>query len=175
MTSKQHITDEALRGRLIEAMKNVFEGDQRRIAHALSVLGVAEEILRRETANRRVVQAAAILHDIGIHEAHRKHGSTGGRYQELEGPPIARPILDACHFEAAERDHVLQIIANHHSVGNMDTVEFRILWDADWLVNIPEEFPGLEAPQLRQKIDTIFKTPCGKSIALETYIERNRQ
>ena len=49
-----------------------------------------------------MVRAAAILHDIGIHEAERKHGSSSGRLQELEGPPIARAILEASNVDLAD-------------------------------------------------------------------------
>lgn len=34
-----------------------------------------------------------MLHDIGAAEALRRHGSVEGRYQELEGPAVARDIL----------------------------------------------------------------------------------
>ena len=50
-----------------------------------------------------VVRAAAVLHDIGIREAERKHGSSAGKYQEVEGPPIARRILEKLSVDP-ERD-----------------------------------------------------------------------
>jgi len=69
-------------------MRKLFGEDQKRIDHALSVLSFAEQILNDEPGDREVVVAAALLHDIGIHEAERKYGSSAGRYQEIEGPPI---------------------------------------------------------------------------------------
>ena len=63
-------------------MQGLFGNDQRRIDHALAVLGHAEAILATEpAADAEVVTAAAILHDIGIQEAERKHGSSAGRWQ----------------------------------------------------------------------------------------------
>ena len=85
--------DESLADSLIQEMKNVFGADQKRISHALEVLGHAERILSKEEADPLVVKAAAILHDIGIQAAERKHGSNAGPYQEQEGPSIAREIL----------------------------------------------------------------------------------
>jgi len=81
------------REKIIAKMKKTFGTDQRRINHALSVLKYAEAILEDEQAERLTVTAAAILHDIGIQEAERKHNSNAPRFQELEGPPIARDIL----------------------------------------------------------------------------------
>ena len=48
---------------------------------------------KKKKGNLAVILSAAYLHDIGIHEAERKYQSTAARYQEEEGPPIAREIL----------------------------------------------------------------------------------
>src|SRR5512143_1837144 len=121
------------------AMEEYFGEDRRRIGHALKVAGFAERILRHEPGNRELVLAAAYLHDIGIHEAERKHGSTAGNLQEIEGPPIAREILSSLGYETAFVDEVCEIIASHHSPGEVDTDNFRVIWDSDWLVNIGDE------------------------------------
>ena len=87
----------SLTNRLTEAMKNEFGNDHKRISHSLSVLNHAKDILREEGGNPLVVIASALLHDIGIQEGERKHGSSAGKYQEIEGPPIAREIMkDLC-------------------------------------------------------------------------------
>jgi len=164
-------TDE-LRARLTAAMKEVFGEDRRRVRHTLSVLDYAERIARHEPGSREVVVAAAILHDIGIHEAQRRHGSAAGPYQELEGPPIARGILRDLGAEEALVEHVCRIVANHHSARDIDTPEFRIVWDADWLVNLSEQAAGGGAPSLRERIESVFKTPTGKRIAGEELLER---
>ena len=59
-----------------------------------------------------------------------------------------------------------RIIANHHSAKNIDTLEFRILWDSDWLVNIPEEFPSLSQEKMAKLINKVFKTDTGRKLAL---------
>ena len=164
------LRDETLCDALIKEMKQVFGEDQRRIRHALAVLDSAELILKQEKANPLVVKAAAVLHDIGIHEAETKHGSAVGKYQEIEGPPIARRILEALQVDPAAIDHVCQIIANHHSARDIDTPEFRILWDADWLVNIPDEFPQAERSRLEEIIARVFKTGAGRHLAEALYL-----
>jgi len=96
----------SLADQLIEAVKVQFGDDRKRITHALSVLDLAEQILRQEDADARVVIAAAVLHDIGIQEAERKHGSSAGKYQEKEGPPIAERILRDLRFDETTVRHV---------------------------------------------------------------------
>lgn len=158
-----------MRSLLITAMQDVFGDDTRRIEHALAVLDHAEFLLTAEPGDELTVIAAAVLHDIGIHEAERKYDSCAGRYQEIEGPPIARKILKRLAIDAARIDHICKIIANHHSARDIDTPEFRIIWDADWLVNIPEEYPQYSPEERRRLIEKVFRTPTGCQRALALY------
>lgn len=160
-----------MRDKLIDDMKKVFAGDQKRIDHALSVLDYAEQIHAVEGGDPLIVRAASILHDIGIREAERKYGCSAGKYQEIEGPPIARKILTKYDLDEAVMEHICRIIANHHSGKEIDTLEFKILCDADRLVNIPEEFPDKERETLQKLIDKVFKTHSGRQISVELFLE----
>ena len=133
-----------MREELLKEMEEYFGDDQKRINHARRVLGYAEEILEKEEGkgDREVVEAAAILHDIGIHEAERKYGSTGGHYQEIEGPPIAQKILRKINFPDGKIAEVLEIIAHHHTPGKIETVNFNVLYEADRRVNLEETKEG---------------------------------
>lgn len=114
-------------------MKQYFGNDQKRINHALKVLKYAEG------GDRDVVVAAAILHDIGIHEAERKYNSNAGKYQEIEGPPIAKEILEKIDdFPKEKIPEVLDIIAHHHHPRKEETENFKILYAADCKVNREE-------------------------------------
>ncbi|OHB67277.1 MAG: hypothetical protein A2Y77_07630 [Planctomycetes bacterium RBG_13_62_9] len=160
----------ALTQALIQDMQRVFGDDRRRIDHALAVLEYANRIHAVEGGDADVVQAAAVLHDIGIQEAERKYGSSAGRYQEIEGPPIAEPILRARGLDEQRVAHVCRIIANHHSARGIDTPEFRILWDADALVNLGEVFQDGTGGDRTATINRIFKTETGRAIALSLYV-----
>ncbi len=161
-----------LRDKLIDETKKVFGADVKRINHALSVLDYAEKIQQVEGGDPLVVKAAAILHDIGIAKAESKYGSSAPKYQEIEGPIIAREILGKYELDNETIEHVCRIIANHHSAKNIDTIEFRIVWDADWLVNIPDEFHITDKAKLKQIIDKTFKTCKGRQIAIELFLEK---
>ncbi len=155
---------------LIREMKAVFRRDQKRIGHALAVFQHAKALVRTEGGDPRVVLAAAVLHDIGILEAERKHGSAAGRYQEIEGPPIARKIMEDIDLDAETIEHVCRIVGSHHSAKDIDTTEFRILWDADWLVNLREEHPRADGDELGELVERIFKTESGKAKATELFL-----
>ena len=124
-----------MKQKIIKQMESYFGRDQKRIRHAHRVLGFAEELLKTEAGDREIVEAAAVLHDIGIHAAEKKHGSTAGKYQEIEGPPIAEHILKKIGYPENKMDEVLQIIAHHHRPGIVNTANFNIIYQADCMVN----------------------------------------
>ena len=89
---------------VLKTMIEYFGNDILRINHALKVYGFASTICRSETANRDtidIIEIAAVLHDIGIHVSEKKYKSSAGKYQEIEGPPIARKMLEKMNLPAA--------------------------------------------------------------------------
>lgn len=164
------MSDEDLKTALLQAMTAYFGKDRRRIDHAAKVTAYAEKLLEPEGGDYPVVIAAAILHDIGIHEAERKYGSTSGKYQEIEGPPIARRILTNLGFPPNQIEEVCDIIGHHHSPGKITSRNFAILYDADWLVNLRDEFGIQYRDKLVGVIEKVFLTESGKALARELYL-----
>lgn len=156
-------------------MESYFDGDTKRIDHAHKVTEYAEKLLEQEDGDFQVVIGAAVLHDIGIHEAEIKHGGTSGKYQEIEGPPIARRILSELEFEASQIDGICEIIAHHHSPGEITTKNFGILYDADWLVNLLDEYDIKDQQKLENIIDRVFLTQTGKALARTIYLKDKSQ
>lgn len=167
--------DVSLTDKLVKAMKAEFGDDQKRITHALEVLEAAEELLKQEDAKPRVVVAAALLHDIGIQQAEREHGSTPARYQEQEGPPIARRILEDLKVDEDTIKHVCRIVGSHHSANDIDTTEFRVVFDADWLVNMPAERDESSTEKLRGLVENTLRTKAGRAVAAERLSTSTRQ
>jgi HD superfamily phosphodiesterase len=157
---------------LVRAMTAYFGDDEKRIQHALKVTANAETLLQTEGGDCRVVIAAAVLHDIGIHTAEAKHGSASGKFQEIEGPPIAREILDRLGFPAKETAEICEIIGHHHSPGKIDTQNFKILYDADWLVNLADEYDIRDHAKLEKIVARVFLTAAGRNLAREMYLRR---
>ncbi len=63
-----------------------------------------------------------------------------------------------------------RIVGSHHSARDIDTTEFRIIWDADWLVNIPDECGRMDKDKLREFIDRVFKMNKGREMAVEIFL-----
>ena len=156
-----------LKDSLLKEMKQYFGEDESRISHAVEVTRFAEEILKGEDGDEDVVIASAILHDIGIPESERKYGSSAGHYQEVEGPPIARRILEKYNLPKAFIDEVCEIIGNHHSPGKVDTINFRIVYDADCLVNFGDRLREKDEQSRIKLVEKVFSTATGKEMAYE--------
>ena len=159
-----------IRKALMGAMESYFGADAKRINHARRVTEYAERLMEKENGDRVIVLGAAVLHYIGIHQAERKHGSSSGKYQEIEGPPIARDILVKLGFQPAQVDEICDIVAHHHSPGKVNTLNFKIVYDADWLVNLKDEYDIQDRKKLATIISRVFLTETGKALAREAYL-----
>jgi hypothetical protein len=155
-----------------KAMEEYFGDDRKRIDHALKVTGFACMIMEQEPANPDLVVATALLHDIGIREAERKYNSCAGNLQEIEGPPVAREILSKIRFKEEFIAEACEIIASHHSPGEVDTENFRVIWDADWLVNLGEECDLSDPEKTEKIISKTFQTRTGRRLARQIYLKR---
>lgn len=160
---------------LLFEMERYFGHDTKRIRHAKKVLGYAQQLLEKEKADPLVVMASAILHDIGIRKAQEKHKSSADNYQEIDGPPIARGMMEKLQLKKEVINEVCEIIAHHHSPGEVTTINFKVLYDADWLVNLKDEFDARDKKKLSTTINKIFLTESGKELARAIYLDRLRE
>ncbi len=161
--------DNLLKDRVAIEMKRYFEKDFRRIKHASDVARYAERIVKEEGGNPAVVLPAAYLHDIGIKLAEKKYGSSEARYQESEGPPVAREILTRLRVGEAVIEEVCDIIGHHHHPKDEETLNFKILYDADLIVNLDENKKerSVDHEKLALVIERSFFTSAGKRLAKE--------
>ncbi|HPR31839.1 MAG TPA: HD domain-containing protein [Prolixibacteraceae bacterium] len=155
---------------VMQKMIFYFGDDIRRINHALKVYGFARCLAGLEGLDQeqiRVVEIAALLHDIGIKEAERKYQSTAGPYQEKEGPPVALGLLHDFPLERNTLDRIIYLIGNHHSYTKINGKDFQILVEADFLVNISEdEMPVHSIIAIRNRY---FTTETGRSFLEKMY------
>jgi hypothetical protein len=155
-----------LTGQVLLRMVRYFGEDIKRISHAFKVSGFAQAILAGEgiTGDTEfTTNLAALLHDIGIREAIRKHNSPAARFQETEGPAVARTIMNECGIKGEVVERVCYIVGHHHTYTKIDGTDFQILVEADFLVNIQEGDISMEAaPTVIKKY---FRTETGRELA----------
>lgn len=137
-------------------------GDPRRIQHFMKVHNFARTIGILEGLDDTTLftlEAAAVVHDIGIHASEEKHHSTAGCWQEKEGPPIAGELLTRLGFDPEITERVCFLVGHHHTYHDIIGLDYQILVEADFLVNLYED----DAPEtaIQQALHTIFRTKSG--------------
>ena len=165
--------EDLLKDRVAIEVKRYLKQDFKRVGHAIRVARYAEQIGREEGGNLAVILCTAYLHDIGIKEAERKHNSTAAKYQEEEGPPIAREILTRLGAKQELIDEVCDIVAHHHHPKEDETINFKSLYDADLITNLEEkqkENP-IEPEKLAGIVEKSFLTGSGANLARKVLIE----
>lgn len=147
---------------LFSAMTDYYAGDPARINHFVKVhayvrqIGLAEQL---DADTLFLLEAAALTHDIGIREAERLYGQCGGKLQERLGPPEAQKMLDSLGFAPDVTERVCFLIAHHHTLDGVDALDWRILLEADFLVNMIEE--GMKAEAIQCGREKTFRTEMG--------------
>jgi len=147
------------------AMIAYYTGDVRRINHFLKVHAFATTIGKMEALDEKslqVLEIAALTHDIGIKISEKKYGNTSGEYQQLVGPPEAEKMLKDLGVNHAIINEVCWLIEHHHTYDNIQGSAYRILVEADFLVNAYEDKLSIDAIQtIKHKL---FRTNAGLEI-----------
>ena len=156
-------------------MKHYFERDFKRIGHAIRVARYAEQIGKKEQGNLAVVLTASYLYDIGIKEAEQKHRSTAGRYQEQEGPLVARELLARLGARAELIEEVCDIIGHHHPRAE-ESINFKSVYDANMIANLEEKQKkdptGSES--MAGIIEKSFLTERGRDLAKHVLLKERK-
>lgn len=146
---------------LMRAMIKYDGGDVPRIQHFVKVhdfarmIGVAEDVGSEQLF---ILEAAAILHDVGIHAAEAKYGNSHGKHQEELGPAEAKKVLaDVGGFTEQQTERICWLIAHHHTYTNVTSQDHRILLEADFLVNSFEDNLSKEA--IASFRENVFRSP----------------
>ncbi|MDR2471515.1 MAG: HD domain-containing protein [Treponema sp.] len=146
------------------ALVRFFGTDVKRTAHALKVAAWAETLGALEALDPPALETlvlAALFHDLGIKIAEDRYGSCTFRQQEELGPPAAAELLRELAAPEAAVDRVCFLVAHHHSPDASEDRDFRILIEADFLVNLEEE--NLPRQQVREIGSRHFRTAAGLS------------
>lgn len=156
---------------IINEMVKYYAKDPRRVNHFLKVFSFAKsigELERLDKDTQEILEVAAVMHDIGIRISEEKYNSSAGNYQEIEGPPVARELLLRLKFNMKFIDRVCYLIGHHHTYSKIDGIDYQILIEADFLVNIYED--EIKIPQVESIKQKYFKTNAGTQFLTNLYL-----
>ena len=150
------------KSKLLERVDEHFRKDSRRKEHARNVLLIAEELMAEGGGDPHIVVPAAILHDIGIKEGEEGH--------DRRGAELSKKILLREGFQMEHVEEICEIIAHHHSYDYTDTMNFKIVYDADRIVNLEDHTDRFELQEIEETIGHTFLTSTGKRLARERFL-----
>ncbi len=164
--------DDLLKDRVAVEMKSYFGADFKRIGHAGKVARYAEQLGRTEKANLAVVLCAAYLRNIGIKNAEAKYPSEADAHVAIEGPSVARELLEKLGAKPPLIDAVCAIVGHHRTPTADDPIDLKVVYDADMLVNMSscEKKKTLDHDAFSKKIDRLYLTESGRKMAKEILI-----
>lgn len=149
--------------KLALAMISYDNGDPKRIQHTTKVhayallIGIGEGL---DEETQFILESAALVHDIGIRASEKKYGYQNGKLQEQEGPAVARDLLIKIGGYTEEQiERICWLVAHHHTYHASEDVDYQILIEADFLVNLYEDNESEEA--IRAVRRNIFRTENG--------------
>lgn len=155
----------------IEKMIAFYNGNLHDIDHFLKVWAMAKTIGEQEKLDshtQEILELTAVVHDISCPLCREKYSNTGGKKQELESPPLVTAFFAELPVDPSDVARISWLVAHHHTYTNVDSLDHRILLEADFLVNAGESGYGQSAIQsARQRV---FQTSTGIRLLESIYL-----
>ena len=82
------------------------------------------------------------------------------------GPDVARNLIGHLRISDDIKERVYYLIGNHHSYNKIDGIDFQILVEADFLINIFED----KINNIINIKNKIFKTKTGIELLEDIYL-----
>lgn len=139
-------------------------GHPRRSGHILKVTALAGTIGREEgleEEEQMILEAAAVLHDIGIRNCKEKYGETDPEKLAEESVQTAGQMLEDYGYPKAWIDKILHLVRMHHDYDHIDSKAYQILVEADLWVCALEE--GWDPEKIREATGH-FRTETGRQL-----------
>ncbi len=145
-------------------------GNRRDISHFLKVYVYAKTIGECEGLDPRtqeILEVSALLHDIACPLCREKYGNTNGSNQEKEGTILAADFLKDSGYDQNFIDRVVFLVGHHHTLDQIDGMDYQILIEADYLVNADES--SYSETNIRNTMTHVFKTGTGTALLKSIY------
>lgn len=155
---------------MICKMITYSNGNKHDIAHFLKVYAYARmigEMEKLEEYQQKTLEIAAVIHDIACPVCREKYGNTNGANQEKESPVLVENFLKDTDLDQKMKERIKFLVSHHHTYTGVDGLDYRILLEADFLVNADEGQMSQEAIETAR--ERVFETAAGKKLLTEIY------
>ena len=146
-------------------------GDPQLIQHFAKVHSFAKLIGAAEGLDEEtmfLLETEALTHDIGIIPARKEFGNGSGKFQEKVSDPLVREMLGSLGFDPAVIDRAAYVVSHHHTYKDIDGIDYQILVEADFFVNLFEKDEPRSAVEAAGQ--RIFKTKTGRKLLEQMFL-----
>jgi len=156
-----------------EILRKMFaysNGNIHDIDHLIRVWTYAKTIGELEGIDKDtqfILEVAAITHDIACPICREKYGNTNGKHQEEEGIPLVKAFLSDCDMSESQIERVAYLVGHHHTLQEIDGIDYQILIEADYIANATEN--GYSRENIENFMSKIMKTESGKRLAQDIF------
>jgi len=160
----------SIEGNVLLEMIKYDEGNIHNINHFIKVYTFAKVIgenERLDSKTQSILEISALLHDIGIKVSMEKYGNSSWKNQETEGPSIAEHLLQTLEVDNTIVDRVSYLVGHHHTLDEINGLDYQILIEADFLTNIGESEKYYKSRDIT--FQKYFKTDTAKTIYYSMY------
>ncbi len=155
----------------IKKMIDFYEGNIHDIDHFMKVWALAKTIGEEEGLDdqtQEILEYAAVVHDIACPLCRKKYGNTNGKHQEEESGPLVEAFFADLPVGTLNVDRIKWLVEHHHTYTNVDGMDYRILLEADFLVNAGESNYAKDV--LENACVNIFRTETGIHLLKSMYL-----
>ena len=157
--------------KIMKKMIMSSQGNQHDIQHFMKVWTYAKTIGELENLNleqQLILEIAAITHDIACPLCREKYGNTNGKYQEQEGTMMVVEFLKEFELTNEQLNRIVYLVGHHHTLQQIDGLDYQILIEADYLVNADESHYSME--NIKNFKERIFQTKTGTELLEAIYL-----
>lgn len=155
---------------VIVKMIDYSNGNLHDINHFMKVYSYAKTIGECENLDENtqtILETAAIVHDIACPLCREKYGNTNGTYQEKEGEILTAEFLKDTGYSKEFIDRIVYLVGHHHTLKDINGLDYQILIEADYLVNADESNYSKE--NITNTLEKVFKTKTGITLLKSMY------
>ncbi len=156
---------------IMKKMIAFSDGNIHDIDHFIRVWTYAKtigELEQLDTQTQRILEIAAITHDIACPLCREKYGNTNGKLQEIEGERMARGFLAGTGLSVQDIDRVAFLVGHHHTYSEVSGMDYQILLEADYIANASES--GYSRANIENFMAKIMRTSSGKDLVRRIFL-----
>lgn len=161
---------------VLETAKKMIDyshGNLHDINHFMKVYAYAKMIADGEQLDpdtQKLVEMTALVHDIACPLCRVKYGNTNGKNQEKESAALIAEFFKDSNLPQDFTDRISFLVSHHHTLDQIDGIDYQIIIEADYLVNADEShFSGHNIKictirYLKQKPENFCSVLCIRTV-----------